>query len=158
MEEFLTQQFGKIEFDPVQVIEFPEGLPAFEQERRFVPIERPATAPFIFLQSLTCADLIFITLPVHLVDAAYELSICAEDLQALALPVDRQPKLGVDVIGLAVITVAEGSAATANLMAPILITIRTQRALQAIQTTTAYSHVHPLPVPAGPVPAAEEKC
>ena len=67
-------------------------------------------------------------------------SYYAEDLQALALPVDRQPKLGVDVIGLAVITVAEGSAATANLMAPILITIRTQRALQAIQTTTAYSH------------------
>lgn len=157
-EQFVTQQFGKIEFDPAQVIEFPEGLPAFEQERRFVSIERPATAPFIFLQSLSSAELVFITLPIHLVDPSYELNVCAEDLQALALPDDRQPKLGADVIALVVITVAEDSAPTANLMAPILINVRTQRALQAIQTVATNSHVHPLPVPDGPTPAAEGKC
>jgi len=151
--EFLTEQFGKIEYDPSQVIHFPAGLPAFEQERRFVPIERPATAPFVFLQSLSLPELVFITLPALLVDAAYQLNVCAEDIQALGLPGDRQPALGADVVCLVVVTVAEADAPTANLMAPILINVRTRQALQAIQTETAYSHVHPLPAP-----PKERKC
>lgn len=153
MEDILTEQFGRIEYNPSQVIDFPEGLPAFEQERRFVPLEQSCTAPLVFLQSLSRPDLVFITLPVQLVDASFQLSVCTEDLQALGLPDDRQPSLGADVAGLAILTVADGSAPTANLMAPILINVRTNRAVQAIQTGGGYSHVHPLPTPAG-----EGKC
>ncbi len=153
MAEFLTEHFGKIEYDSSQVIHFPAGLPAFEQERRFVSIERPATAPVVFLQSLSRTELMFITLPVLVVDATYQLKVSPEDLQALELPDDRQPELGADVACLAVITVAESSPATANLMAPIVINLRTRCALQAIQAGTAYSHAHPLPAT-----AEERKC
>jgi flagellar assembly factor FliW len=70
----------------------------------------------------------------------------AEDLRTLELAEDRQPQIGSEVVCLAVISVAEGEAPTANLLAPILVNLRTRRALQVIIPESGYSHQHPLPV------------
>ncbi len=142
--EFVTEQFGNVSYSPEQVIEFPQGLPAFEDEREFIPIERPNLAPVVFLQSLSRPGLVFITLPVQVVDAAYKLEMSPEDLETLNLPPDRQPRPGNDVLCLVVITVGEAST-SANLLAPIVVNLKTNKALQAIQVDTAYSHQHPLP-------------
>ena len=110
MTAYQTLHFGAIQFIPDQVITFPDGLPAFEQERQFLPIEQPSSAPLIFLQSLSRPDLVFITLPAGLVDPAYRLMAAAEDLELLGLPPDRQPDIREDVLCLAILTVAEGKA------------------------------------------------
>ena len=145
--EFATEQFGTVTYTPDQVIEFPWGLPAFDSEREFLPVERQNMAPVVFLQSLTRADLVFITLPVHLVDAAYRLEMSPEDLESLGLPADRQPVPGDDVLCLAIVTLAEQNPATANLLAPIVVNLKTNKALQTIQVDAGYSHQHPLPTP-----------
>lgn len=142
--EFASEQFGTVSYSEEQVIRFPQGLPAFEDERDFLPIERPKSAPVIFLQSLMRPGLVFITLPVQVVDAAYRLALSPEDLETLDLPADHQPTPGGDVLCLVVITLAE-TAATANLLAPIVVNLKTKRALQAIQVDTDYSHQHLLP-------------
>ncbi len=142
--QLTTVHFGRVDYTDEQVITFPEGLPAFEQETMFLIIERPATAPVVFLQSLRRPELVFITLPVLLVDPTYRLELAPEDLRALELPDDRQPEIGRQVLCLAIVTVSESRQATANLMAPVVINPKTRRAFQLIQPPGRYSHQHPL--------------
>ena len=145
MAEFVTQHFGTVQYSPEQIIHFPYGLPAFDEETRFLPVEQPSKAPVIFLQSLARPELVFITLPVLTIEPAYRLMMAEEDLEALELPPDRQPEIGAEVMCLVVVTVAEGKPPTANMMAPIVVNLRTRRAVQAIQAETGYSHQHVLP-------------
>ncbi|HOK45133.1 MAG TPA: flagellar assembly protein FliW [Bryobacteraceae bacterium] len=144
MPTFSTSRFGTIEYQDDSVIQFPFGLPGFEEERQFVAIEHTASRPIVFLQSLTRPDLCFITLPVLVVKRDYRLAISPADLKSLALPCDRQPEIGTDVLCLAIISVAEGRLPTANLLAPVVVNLKTRVALQAIQEESAYSHQYPL--------------
>ena len=77
-------------------------------------------------------------------DRDYELAIGAEDLAALELDTDRQPQLD-QVLVLALLSLHDGFSATANLMAPIVINLRTRRGLQAIRCDSLYSYQHVLP-------------
>jgi flagellar assembly factor FliW len=137
-----TTQFGVLEYDPEDIIQFPQGLPAFEEETEFILVENAATLPVVFLQSLRDPGLSFITLPTLAVDPSYRLAISAEDLAALQLDPGRQPEEGREVVALAIVTVKEGEAATANLMAPVVIHRAARQGLQALQPWTGYSHRH----------------
>jgi flagellar assembly factor FliW len=139
-----SRHFGPVEYQSDAVLEFPAGLPGFEQERSFVPIEHASSKPIVFLQSLTRPELCFITLPVRVVQPDYGLAIPAEDLRTLGLAEARQPEIGAEVLCLAIVSVAEGKLPTANLLAPIVVNLRTRRGVQAIQEDSAYSHQHPL--------------
>jgi flagellar assembly factor FliW len=140
-----TPHFGPIEYTEDKVLDFPFGIPAFEVEKRFLALERPETAPVIFLQSLSRPDLVFMTLPVSLVEPGYRGGMSPEDLEALDLEVDRQPHEGQEVLTLVVITVDEDRVATANLMAPVVVNLSTRHALQSVQPDSGYSPRHPLP-------------
>ena len=149
MEEFNTEHFGILRYDAGQIIHFPAGLPAFDNERGFLPIEDPSKAPVVFLQSLSQPGLVFITLPVLAIDPTYQLMMAEDDIEALDLPVADQPKIGAEVLCLAIVTIFEDYPPTANLMAPIVVNLATKNALQAIQTESGYSHQHLLPVQKG---------
>jgi flagellar assembly factor FliW len=142
--EFASSQFGVLRFRPEHVIEFPCGLPAFEDEREFLAIEEPSQAPLVFLQSLRSAELAFLTLPVDCVEPNYRLEISEEDLEALGWPAGHTPRPGEEMHCLVMVTVGADRKATANLMAPVVVNRGTGRAVQAIQTGGVYSHVHPL--------------
>ena len=144
MPKIETQNFGPLEYQQNAVVVFPAGLPGFEEERGFVVVEQPDTKPLIFLQSLTQPDLCFLTLPVLAVDHDYQLSISPEDLYILELPEEFQPVIGTDVLCLAILSLAEDRPPTANLLAPLVVNLKTRRAVQAIQVDTQYSHQHPL--------------
>jgi flagellar assembly factor FliW len=144
MPEFRTRYFGEITYLPESVIEFPLGLPGFENERRFLLVEQELNKPIVFLQSLSRPELCFITVPVQGILPGYELTLSAEELHTLELAEDRQPVVGEDVIHLAVVSLAEGHPPTANLLAPIVINWRKRLAVQSVQTDSSYSHQHPL--------------
>src|SRR5271168_4414677 len=112
-----TRQFGLLEYDPNAVLEFPAGLPGFENQTRFVLMEKPAHAPILFLQSLQSPDLCFPAAPIALIDPAYELAIIDEDLRRLKLVETRQPVANSDVVCLALLCAAENGPLTANLLA-----------------------------------------
>jgi len=139
-----SRNFGPVEYQEESVFEFPAGLPGFEEERRFVPIEHAASRPIVFLQSLNRPSLCFITLPVLVVQRDFRLAISAEDLRTLELSEKRQPTLGAEVLCLAVLSVAEGKLPTANLLAPVVVNLKTRRGLQTIQVDCSYSHQHPI--------------
>jgi flagellar assembly factor FliW len=144
MPHLQTRDFGEIEYRDDAVIEFPAGLPGFEQEKRFLPIEHPASRPIIFLQSLSRAGLCFITLPVRALAPDFVLSLAPEDLDLLSFQADARPEIGRDALCLAIVSVAEGKPPTANLLAPVVVNMAARRGVQAIQAECGYSHQHPL--------------
>lgn len=153
MPQAQTQQFGPVEYREEDAIEFPLGLPAFEEEHRFLAIERPQTKPLVYLQSLGRADLCFIALPLLVVDPTYQLAVSAEDLRILGLTdfldSGTQPEIGKDVEALAIMSVTN-SRPTANLLAPVLVRKSSpdaqsgeatpRKGLQAIRGDKRYSH------------------
>lgn len=144
MPEIYTTCFGTLAYDEETILRFPAGLPGFPDQLHFLAIEQPVHKPLVFLQSLSRPELCFITLPVSVIDSGYRLAIGPEDLAALALATDRQPVLGKDVLCLAIISAAEHTAPTANLLSPVVINLQTRVALQAIQPDANGSHRHPL--------------
>ena len=136
-----TKYFGNMEYREESVFHFPLGLPAFESETRFVLIERPDCAPLVFLQSLCDSSLCFLSIPVIAIDPQYELSVSAEDAAMLQWSGDAHA--GAAGLVLALLSLHDGFSPTANLMAPIVVNVRTRRAVQAIRVDRKYSHEHP---------------
>lgn len=138
-----TTRLGTISYGEDSVLEFPRGLPGFENRRGFVAVHLPASDPLVFLQSLEDPGLCFLTTPVAAVDPDYRLEIGAEDRELLGLPPDRRPAAGKDVLCLAVLSVRE-SGPTANLLAPVVVNLRNRKAVQAVTAAAGYSHRHAL--------------
>lgn len=141
MERWETRQFGIVEYSEESVVEFPEGIPAFETDTRFVLIERQETAPLVFLQSLVHSELCFVTIPVEWLEPDYELFTPLEELRDLGI---GQATPNTDVLCLAIVTALAGRTPTANLMAPVVIHRRTRRGRQVVQAGSRYSFEHPL--------------
>jgi len=115
--------------------EFPLGLPAFEDEKRFLLIERAEFSPLVLLQSAVRPELRFVCAPPSILDPDYSFEISDED-QALLGQGPCQC--------LAILTFPSAGIPTANLMAPVVICHSTGRGMQIIQTLSSYSHCHPL--------------
>lgn len=143
MPETETTNFGTISFARESVFEFPHGLPGFEERRRFLPVQNPATAPILFLQSLEEPSVCFTTLPIWVVDPHYRLHVTEQDLELLGFPAEHQPRIGDEVLCLVVISVRK-TGTTANLLAPIVINLQSYKAVQAVSAESGYSHRHPL--------------
>lgn len=134
-----TKNFGTINYQPDSELEFPRGLPGFDSRRRFVAVRFVESDPLVYLQSLEDPGLCFITMPVLAVDPKYRLRVEHDDLGEIGLPTVRQPKIGEDVFCLTVLSMRE-TGPTANLLAPIVINLKTRRAVQAIAPEGDYSH------------------
>jgi flagellar assembly factor FliW len=143
MSHIETTHFGRLAVDPSSAICFPAGLPGFEDERSFVLLEIPEYAPLVFVQSTARAGLCFLAMPVLSVDPGYRLEAEPEDLARIGLDPRRAPVIGKEVLCLALVTVAEDGI-TANLRAPLVVTLGGRRAVQSIQPEGRYSHRHPL--------------
>jgi flagellar assembly factor FliW len=147
---FNTEYFGPVEYSDDTVLEFPRGLPGFDERRKFLAIQQTDTAPLLFLQSLEDARLCFPTLPILAVDPTYRLQVCDEDLDAIGFPVRHQPGIGVDTMCLTVVSIRE-SGPTANLLAPIVVNLGLRKAVQAVAVDSEYSHQHALLAEEAPV-------
>jgi flagellar assembly factor FliW len=135
-----TKYHGEVEYSAEAPLRFPRGLFGFEDETRFLALEIPSARPLVFLQSLSAADLCFLCLPVLVVEPSYRLALAEEDLKALGLPAGRQPRIGEDVLCLAIVTVQEGQPTTANLMAPVVIRMDARLGVQGLSIEPGYSH------------------
>lgn len=135
---FVSDYFGAIAVDESSVIEFPRGLPGFEDRRRFLPLMSPEQGGLVYLQSLESSALCFLALPVRGLRPDYELEMTAEDLERIGFPPDVQPAIGKDVAALAILSLAEGADPSANLRSPIVIHLGTRRAVQAIRPDELY--------------------
>jgi flagellar assembly factor FliW len=148
-----TKNFGRVEYEAEATLEFPRGLPGFEERRGFLPLHQPENDPLIFLQSLEDPELCFVTAPVHVVDAAYRFAAEADDLASVGLP--ASPRMGEEAFCLVVLSIRE-EGPTANLLAPVVVNPATRQCVQAVAPSSGYSHRHPLGDQTSTEKAAEE--
>jgi len=144
IQTFYSSYFGEMKIDNQSVIEFPAGMPGFEDCKRFILVQHPEQSVLAFLQSLESASLCFLTLPVNWLRPDYPLAVDEEDLELLGLPPGAKPELGRDVVALAVLSLAEGQEPTANLLSPVVIHAAAGRGVQAIRPDDLYSCREPL--------------
>jgi flagellar assembly factor FliW len=133
-----TRDFGEIDYSEDAVVEFPHGLPVFENERRFLMIQPPSMSPIVFLQSIDTPLVAFTAVPASVVEPDYELSVLPEDLDAIGCPQVDQ------VAAFAILAFSDDGSPTANLLAPIVVNVEARKAVQAIRSDSRYSHRHPI--------------
>ena len=144
MPHLKTKYFGELAYDADSILQFPAGIPGFENERSFLLIEQDHTRPLAFMQSAVTPDLCFLALPVQAVSPDFRLRLAAEERAELLLPPGRQPAIGKDVLCLALVTLGENGSPTTNLMAPIVVNLKNRKAVQSIQLDSGYSLRQPL--------------
>ncbi|MBI2688809.1 MAG: flagellar assembly protein FliW [Acidobacteria bacterium] len=144
MPSISTKQFGIVQFAEEDVFEFPNGLPGFEGERRFLCIERPALRPVVFLQSIEHAELCFITLPARSVDPRYELEVAPEERTILGLATGETSFWDQSLACLAIVCLPSEGTPTANLLGPVVLSRETRKGVQAVRDDCRYSALTPL--------------
>ncbi|MBM4293826.1 MAG: flagellar assembly protein FliW [Deltaproteobacteria bacterium] len=135
-----TRDLGPRQVDEEAVISFPTGLPGFEDYRRFVLLQYPFPTPLVCLQCIDRPEVAFVvTDPVNLV-ADFKLTPGNSDLPEWR---GEDPK---DIKVLVILTIPPGCPRdlTANLMAPLVINLRTRRGRQVVVDKGGYSSKHPV--------------
>ena len=144
MPSFPTTYFGELEYHSDSVFEFPSGIPGFEKHTCFLLVEQAQSHPLVFVQSLSSPDLCFIAVPVLVVDPQYRLELSEEDLASVELPSGAQPRIGEDVVCLALVTVAENTDPTANMRSPLVLNLKKRVGVQIIHQDSGYSFRQPI--------------
>jgi flagellar assembly factor FliW len=127
-------RFGSFSYRESEVLTFPWGLPGFASQRRFVAVNLEGQEKFVWLQSL---DDVSIALPTGdpwqiFADYAPQLPPYASS----SLDIQRPEEF----VALCVVVVAPGATEmTMNLLAPIVINLRTRIGRQIMLETGGYS-------------------
>ncbi|MDG0811863.1 flagellar assembly protein FliW [Cohnella rhizosphaerae] len=140
-----TANFGDIEVDESNLYFFEEGLPGFEDSRRFILVSVEGNPSFNYLQSADQPDLVFVLADPFAFFSDYEFELSDAVLRELAL--DSQSDVSVRVI----LNARQGlKEATANLTAPLVFNTQKQFGKQIILGQSSYSTRHRLfPAAAG---------
>lgn len=133
-----TRHFGRIEVDEEGIINFEEGLPGFEDVKKFIILGTDDTeSPFKWLQCVDKPDLAFAVINPFAIRRDY----CVDIHDNIA------GKLGIEdpssVIIYSIVVVPEDiSRISMNLKAPVIINAKNNKAAQVILDTDAYSVRH----------------
>lgn len=135
-----TKFYGEIEVSENELIMFKKPLLGFEKEQRFALI--PAldeVSPFLMLQSTEDINLAFYLISPWMVDEDYEFNLTNEQVELLGV---EQPE---DLNVLTLITISSDiEKMTTNLLAPIVVNMKNQQAMQIVLQQTDYTTKHPI--------------
>lgn len=121
---------------------FPAGIPAFETHTTFRLERKPELDPLLFLVSGKDEGLRLACIQARFLDSGYGYELDEAEAAVLGVEPGRYTASDERMACLAILSVPDGGAPTANLMAPLVINYASGRGLQAIQTGTGWSHAH----------------
>ncbi len=141
-----TSRFGALDVEERKVINFPDGMPGFEQHRLFTLVPHHTAdggkgSPFVWLQSLEDGELAFLAMEPHQAFPDYAPRVPRAELESLELAEETaRPRL------YSLLTIPQGdpSGITANLMAPVVVNARARVAKQIVLNTDQYGLRHRL--------------
>jgi len=124
-----TVHFGEIEYSEDEVIYFPEGIPGFEDTKKYILIGNESDdAVFFWLQSVDAPELCFVVTDPFMIYDGYGVDVEDEDVELLEL---TDPK---KVLTLTIVVIPENiNEIRVNLKAPILINMEKKLGKQIIQ-------------------------
>jgi len=136
-----TKYIGEITIDPKKIINFENGLPGFNEEKKFILLPIPGTAPGSFqtLQSTTTPELAFVVTNPYQVYADYEFRLDKSTVNQLQIESEQ------DVLILTIVTLKSPfEKSTINLKAPIIMNLKKQQGKQYILNDYSFPTKAPL--------------
>ena len=130
--------FGTFAVDGHSVIEFAEGLPGFEQTRRFVLLSSPELAPLHLLHHVEGPAASFLAVDPRIVLPSYRTELAASDRARLGAGDDAS------LLWLALVTMNAGQGPSVNLRAPIVVNPARMLGFQVMPHNSLYPLRHPL--------------
>ena len=138
-----STRFGEFDVPEDLVVQFPEGLPGFEDQKKFAFLPYTVdedNSPFAYMQSVQDPDLTLLLADPFLFFKHYSLNLNDEDAAQLGLS-DSEETAGV----YGVVAVPEKiDQMTVNLVAPIVVNWKEQKGMQIILDRSPYSTKHRL--------------
>ncbi|WP_231109751.1 flagellar assembly protein FliW [Thermosipho melanesiensis] len=133
-------KLGELDIDDKEIIVFENGMPGFEQLRKFSVISLKETLPIMWLVSLEDEHIAFPIIDPWILTKDYEFEISDEDVEELEIK-DKE-KIAVWVI----LTIPYGNPkeTTVNLLAPIVVNLESGKGKQIILNTEKYTTKHKL--------------
>jgi flagellar assembly factor FliW len=128
--------FGTLEVSEEKIIEFPVGMPGFEQCHRFTLVHEESAEPHVFLlQSIEEPDIALSITPAANLGLVIEFGLTDEEVEHLQL---KDPA---DALVTVIVRKAEtdenspeDTGLRANYMAPVIINVNARRGLQKVIT------------------------
>jgi flagellar assembly factor FliW len=137
-----TQSFGELKIDPEDIYDFANGIPGFEEHQRFIIIQPDPDMQFCYIQSVEESKLAFLVCNPFLFYVNYDFQLTETNQQELNIEAEE------DVAVWSVVTVDRSSnEITLNLLAPIVVNIRSKRGKQIILHESNYQIKHNLSLP-----------
>lgn len=128
MLELKTKFFGIKQISEDQIIQFPEGIYGFSDEKSFFLFKEKKESPFYWLQSTNKEELAFVIMEPSLIVKDYLPKILPQDLESLRIHSLDECKI------FAILTIPENhpEEMTINLQGPILINLKEKLGKQVI--------------------------
>ncbi len=135
-------RFGDLEVDDSRAVTFPRGLIGFPEARQFVLLEPRGSSRVAWLQSIDVPELAFPVIDGASVGQAYP--------QPEPPELARSAGLGSAELALLVIVAAtgEGRSLVANMLAPLVVDLRSRTGAQVVLDHRVFSASAPLRAPA----------
>lgn len=128
---------GELIIQRKDVISFPKGIPAFEEENEFIILPLQEGTPFSILQSVRTSHLAFVVAEVFSLFPSYDIEITQNAIDALELEDAK------DALVFSIITVKEPfHQSTANLQAPVIINTSKSIGKQVVLNQPIYKTRH----------------
>jgi flagellar assembly factor FliW len=131
-------RFGEFEADARNVLQFPVGLPGFEQCHGFVVLSSTTMAPVQCLHAVDGPAASFLVVDPRLVLPDYRCILSGPDKDRLGA-VDDMP-----LLWLAIVTIQEDQRASVNLRAPIVVNPERMLGFQVVPYDSLYPVKYPL--------------
>ncbi|MBC7087513.1 MAG: flagellar assembly protein FliW [Tissierellales bacterium] len=136
-----TKYLGNISIEDENIINFPNGILGFENSKRFVMIDFPNNTLFKFLQDIDNENVSFILINPWDFFEDYEIDIPDKELDTI----DLNPQIENTLEIYSIVTLGSSlKESTANLLAPIIINIKSKLGKQYVLTYTSYTTKHKL--------------
>ncbi len=136
----LETRFGSFDLDPSDIVQFPDGLPGFEECREFVLVASPVLSPLQCLHSVGTPSVSFLVANPALVAPGYQRELSEVERHRVGA-VEGTP-----LLWLSILTVDAEGGTSANLRAPIVINATRMVGSQIIPQQSAYALRSVLPL------------
>ena len=140
-----STRFGELEVAEEQIMDFPEGLLGFPDEKKFALMEYKPESPFYILQSMADPDLTFLMINPFAFFNDYDFHMDDALMAEIGVTADNPPT----VFNIATVR-DKIENMTVNLAGPVLVNIRDRKAAQWVIEKTQFPTRYPLfPAAAG---------
>jgi len=124
---------GEVEAPESEILTFDNGMPGFENEKKFILLSIEGNEVYQILQSINSKEIGFVTTNPYLFISDYTFDLDESTVEALNIASEE------DIIVLTIVTVKEPfNASTVNLKAPVIINTKSKKAKQCILEKSDY--------------------